>query len=86
MENVLQQILQEIKEIKESNKAMNQRFDSIEHRLDSIELEQHQIKQAVFETNDKITQLQSFQESQHRVIELLSARSIQQEADLKKIQ
>ncbi|CAN7151668.1 hypothetical protein LJR153_000086 [Paenibacillus sp. LjRoot153] len=54
-------------------------------RLDRIEFEQSQIKQAVLETNEIVKRLENVQEQQHRIIELLSARSIEQEAKLKKI-
>ncbi|WNR44681.1 hypothetical protein [Paenibacillus roseipurpureus] len=54
-------------------------------RLDRLELEQSQIKQAVLETNEIVKRLEVVQENQHRIIELLSARSIEQEAKLKKI-
>ncbi|WP_246320419.1 hypothetical protein [Paenibacillus qinlingensis] len=54
-------------------------------RLDRLELEQSQIKQAVLETNEIVKRLENVQEQQHRIIELLSARSIEQEAKLKKI-
>ncbi|KRE97972.1 hypothetical protein ASG89_29155 [Paenibacillus sp. Soil766] len=54
-------------------------------RLDKLEIEQSQIKQAVLETNEIVKRLENVQEQQHRIIELLSARSIEQEAKLKKI-
>jgi uncharacterized protein (UPF0335 family) len=52
-------------------------------RLDRIELEQAQIKQAVLETNETVKRMELIQEQQHTIIELLSARSIEQEAKLK---
>ncbi|MGE6513574.1 hypothetical protein [Lysinibacillus sphaericus] len=67
-------------------KQINQRLDSIENRLESLETEQQKIKQAVLETNEKVNRLEAIQESQYRNIELLSARSIQHEAELKRIQ
>lgn len=62
-----------------------ERLDGIGSRLDRIEFEQSQIKQAVLETNEIVKRLEVVQEQQHRIIELLSARSIEQEAKLKKI-
>lgn len=50
-----------------------------------IKIEQQQIKQAVMETNESVKRLEAIQESQHRIIDLLSARSIQHEAELKRI-
>ncbi|MDQ0918566.1 hypothetical protein [Paenibacillus sp. V4I5] len=52
-------------------------------RLDRMELEQAQIKQAVLETNETVKRMELIQEQQHTIIELLSARSIEQEAKLK---
>jgi hypothetical protein len=43
------------------------------------------IKQAVLETNEAVKRMELVQEEQHRVIELLSTRSIEQEATLKRI-
>jgi len=75
----MEEILSELKKI-------NQRLESVENRLEIIEIEQQQIKQAVLETNEKVNKLEAIQESQHRIIELLSVRSIQQEAELKRLQ
>lgn len=74
----MEEVLSELKQI-------NQRLDSIENHLEIVEFEQQQIKQAVLETNEKVNRLAVIQESQHRIIELLSARSIEHEAELKKI-
>ena len=52
--------------------------------LDRLELEQAQIKQAVLETNETVKRMEVIQEQQHRIIELLSARSIEQEAKIKR--
>ncbi|TXK80961.1 hypothetical protein [Paenibacillus sp. N3.4] len=54
-------------------------------RLDRIENEQIQIKQAVLETNETVKRMEVIQEQQHSIIQLLSARSIAQEAKLKNI-
>lgn len=64
---------------------MEETLKLILNELKEIKQEQSQIKQAVFETNDSVKRLESIQESQNRIIELLSARSIQQEAELKRI-
>lgn len=65
--------------------GIDSRLNGIDSRLDRIEFEQSQIKQAVLETNEIVKRLEVVQEQQHRIIELLSARSIEQEAKLKKI-
>lgn len=44
-----------------------------------IEFEQQPIKLAILETNEKVKRLVAIQESQHHIIELLSASSIQHE-------
>jgi chromosome segregation ATPase len=43
------------------------------------------LKQAVLETNETVKRIEIVQEQQHRIIELLSARSIEQEATIKRI-
>ncbi|OCT13141.1 hypothetical protein A8709_20560 [Paenibacillus pectinilyticus] len=65
--------------------GVDSRLDAMDSRLYRLELEQTQIKQAVLETNEIVKRLENVQEQQHRIIELLSARSIEQEAKLKKI-
>lgn len=64
---------------------MNFRLDSVDERLGRIEEDQHLIKRAVLDTNERVMRMESVLENQHRIIELLSTRSIQQEADLKRI-
>lgn len=75
------------------------RLDNIENRLDNIEAEQKAIKaeqlllkQAILETNAdvkelkiKMDKLEEIQMKQQQIIDLLSARSIQHEAELKQI-
>ncbi|WP_235549219.1 hypothetical protein [Paenibacillus sp. Root444D2] len=65
--------------------GIDNRLDGIDNRLDRLELEQAQIKQAVLETNETVKRNEVIQEQQHRIIELLSARSIEQEAKIKRI-
>nr|WP_248630984.1 hypothetical protein [Paenibacillus riograndensis] len=57
----------------------------VNERLDRIETEQTLIKQAVLDTNERVKKIEEVQESQHKIIELLSVRSIDQEAQLKRI-
>ncbi|MET4560640.1 hypothetical protein [Lysinibacillus parviboronicapiens] len=86
MEKALTQILGQLQQINQHINNIESRLDSIGNRLEILESEQQQIKQAVLETNEKVNRLEAIQESQHRIIELLSARSIQHEAELKRIQ
>ncbi|KRE38793.1 hypothetical protein ASG85_35485 [Paenibacillus sp. Soil724D2] len=65
--------------------SIDGRLDGIDNRLDRLELEQAQIKQAVLETNETVKRIEVIQEQQHRIIELLSARSIEHEAKIKRI-
>ncbi|MGE7908299.1 hypothetical protein [Lysinibacillus xylanilyticus] len=81
----LKQINQHLDSIDNRLNSMENRLESVENRLEIVEFEQQQVKQAVLETNEKINRLAVIQESQHRIIEILSARSIQHEAEIKKI-
>lgn len=79
--------------------SIENRLDNIENRLDNIEAEQKAIKaeqlllkQAILETNAdvkelkiKMDKLEEIQMKQQQIIDLLSARSIQHEAELKQI-
>ncbi|AVK82744.1 hypothetical protein C3943_03815 [Lysinibacillus sp. B2A1] len=82
----MEEVLSELKKINQRLESVENRLVSLENRLEIIEIEQQQIKQAVLETNEKVNKLEAIQESQHRIIELLSVRSIQQEAELKRLQ
>lgn len=81
----LKQINQRLDSIENRLESVENRLELVENRLEIVEFEQQQIKQAVLETNEKVNRLTVIQESQHRIIELLSARSIQHEAELKKL-
>lgn len=78
--------------INQQFEKMNSRLDSVgqhlsrvDERLSRIEEDQHLIKRAVLDTNERVMKMESVLENQHRIIELLSTRSIQQEAELKRI-
>lgn len=60
-------------------------MDDFDQRLTRIEDDQQLIKRAVLDTNERLINVESLLENQHRIIELLSARSIEQEAKLKRI-
>ncbi|WP_254777076.1 hypothetical protein [Paenibacillus sp. yr247] len=81
LDNDLKEALSEL--LKSELSPVIQRLDGIDSRLDRLELEQSQIKQAVLETNETVKRMEVIQEQQHTIIELLSARSIEQEAKLK---
>ncbi|QJD87222.1 hypothetical protein [Cohnella herbarum] len=61
------------------------RLDQVETRLEALEEDSQLIKRAVLETNESVKRYEAIQESQQRIIELLSSRSIEQEAQLKRI-
>jgi archaellum component FlaC len=65
--------------------VIDNRLDGLDTRLDRIEIDQIQIKQAVLETNATVKRIELIQEQQHSIIELLSARSIEHEAKIKRI-
>ncbi|GAC41685.1 hypothetical protein [Paenibacillus popilliae] len=77
-EQLLQQILTELK-------STNQRLDRMETDMKDMKAEQQLIKRAVMETNESVKRLETIQEQQHRIIEVLSVRSIEQEAAIKSI-
>lgn len=90
MDNGLKEILRSV--IKEELEPINERLDRFDERFERFETEQQLMKQdqelikrAVLETNDRLINVESILENQHRIIELLSTRSIQQEAELKRI-
>lgn len=65
--------------------VIDNRLNELDTRLDRIEIDQIQIKQAVLETNATVKRIELIQEQQHSIIELLSARSIEHEAKIKRI-
>ncbi|KOP77997.1 hypothetical protein AMS59_14205 [Lysinibacillus sp. FJAT-14745] len=85
VENRLESVENRLESVESRLESVESRLESVENRLEVVEFEQQQIKQAVLETNEKVNRLAVIQESQHRIIELLSARSIQHEAELKRM-
>ncbi len=78
------------KELKERVERTETKIDGITGQVASnteqmkeLRNEQQLIKQAVMETNESVKQLKTIQDSQHRIIELLSARSLEQESELR---
>ncbi|MFM9278339.1 hypothetical protein [Paenibacillus jiagnxiensis] len=64
---------------------VDNRLNQVDNRLDQLKTEQGLIKQAVLDTNERVIKMEAILDNQHKIIELLSARSIQQEAELKRI-
>lgn len=85
IENEQQQIIEKVSTIENEQQQIIGKVSTIENEQQIMKAEQQQIKQAVMETNESMKRLEAIQESQHRIIDLLSARSIQHEAELKRI-
>ncbi|WP_019911241.1 hypothetical protein [Paenibacillus sp. HW567] len=97
MDNDLGQLLRSV--IREELVPVNERLDRIETEQQNMKqdqkkiledqnnmiVDQELIKRAVLETNERVVNIESLLENQHTIIELLSARSIEQEAKLKRI-
>lgn len=97
MDNDLVQVLRFV--IREELEPVNQRLEGMEVgqqgiKQDLIRISDNQekimvdlemVKSAVLDTNERLINVESLLENQHRIIELLSARSIEQEAKLKRI-
>ncbi|WP_410511432.1 hypothetical protein PaeBR_15225 [Paenibacillus sp. BR2-3] len=97
MDNDLVQLLRSV--IREELVPVKEELLTVNERLDRIEIEQQNMKQdqqimmqdqelvkrAVLDTNERVINVESILENQNRIIELLSARSIEQEAKLKRI-
>ncbi|RWR11121.1 hypothetical protein QNH23_03550 [Siminovitchia fortis] len=86
-------------EVQGVRSQMNNRFDALETRMSNMELKMHDlkeemknlgtdnisVKQAVIETNKVVKRIEQTQESHERTLDLLSRRSIDQEAEIKRI-
>jgi hypothetical protein len=66
---------------------LHDRFERVENNMATKEdvADLPLIKRAVLDTSDSIKRLEEIQENQQHIIDLLSARSIRQEAELKRI-
>lgn len=80
-----QAMKEDIQEIRAEQQTMKLDVQGIKEDLHEIKEDQHLIKRAVLDTNERVMKMESVLENQHRIIELLSTRSIQQEAELKRI-
>ncbi|GAC42770.1 hypothetical protein [Paenibacillus popilliae] len=88
MENeLLHQILSELRELKAGQQKLEAEQKKMNERLDSIEKDTAlipMIKQATLETNETVRRVELSQERQEGIIEVLSVRSIEQEAAIKR--
>lgn len=100
LKTMLQSVLNEsLTPIKEELQNLNQRVGGIEQRVGSIEsdlktiksdvaeikTDNPLIKQAVLETSESVKRIESTREQHEHTLDLLARRSIDQEAELKRI-
>ncbi|GJM69938.1 hypothetical protein HMSSN036_21540 [Paenibacillus macerans] len=90
MDNQFSELLRSV--IKEELEPINRQLveltseqQQMKQEQELMKQDQELIKRAVLETNDRLKNVETILENQHKIIELLSARSIQQEAELKRI-
>lgn len=74
---------EELKDILRS--VIQEELKPVHEQLTEMKQDIAEIKQAVLETNERVVRIEASVDKQQGVIELLAARSIQQEAQLKKI-
>jgi hypothetical protein len=84
-----QLILKELQSLKEGQQNMRQeftsRFDTIEQKLDGVKEQVAKNTEHIVVMRDDISQIKSVQERQEKTVDLLSRRSIDQEAEIKRI-
>ncbi|GIP10792.1 hypothetical protein P4H94_24645 [Paenibacillus macerans] len=81
----LEPINRQLVELTSEQQQMRQEQELMKQDQELMKQDQELIKRAVLETNDRLKNVETILENQHKIIELLSARSIQQEAELKRI-
>lgn len=91
----IQDVRNELKsDIQDVKSNANHRFDTLEMKMSLLEKKMATkddvadipaIKVAVFETNGTVKRIEATQEHHERILDLLSRRSIEQEAELKRI-
>jgi chromosome segregation ATPase len=84
MKAEIKEIKSEIKEMKAEIKEIKSDQLEMKAEIKEIKVDIQQIKQAVMETNEAVRRIELNQEQQQRIIELLSFRSIEHEAMLKR--
>lgn len=86
-EQLLKQILHELKEVKSEQQAMRQDIYNIQKTMATKEdvADIPAIKVSIFETSEIVKQIEATQVRHERTLDLLSRRSIDQEAEIKRI-
>lgn len=73
-DDIFKQILDELKELKSDVKEIR-----------AVASDITLIRQAVLETNETVKRIESNQERQERILDILAVRSIEQEAEIKRL-
>lgn len=86
-ERILKQILLEIQgmksEMQEMKSEMNSRFDTLETSVGTVELKVDIINNHVANTSEQLNSISNKQSKQGKILESLSLRSLEQEADIR---
>lgn len=81
----IQGLKQDVSDLKQDVSGLKQDVSGLKQDVSGLKQEQQFIKQAVLETNESVKRLEGIQEQQHHLIELLAARSLEQESALKQL-
>lgn len=81
----LEPVNERLERMETEQSSMKQDLQAVKQDLQAVIQDQELIKRAVLETNERVIRVESILENQHSIIELLSARSIEQEAQIKRI-
>ncbi|WNS45533.1 hypothetical protein [Paenibacillus sp. MMS20-IR301] len=79
------ELKQDVQELKQDVHELKQDVQELKQDVQVLQQDQGLIKRAVLETNERLINVESLLENQHRIIELLSVRSIEHEAQIKRI-
>ncbi|WP_238655154.1 hypothetical protein [Paenibacillus piscarius] len=71
--------------IETEQREIKQNLSQVADNQQKLSVDMEMVKRVVLETNERVINIESLLENQHTIIELLSARSIEQEAKLKRI-
>lgn len=83
-EALLKEILSEVKNIRVELDEVKQDMHDLKQEVHDLKAEQQLIKQAVLETNERLKIMEESQRQQDSILDVLSYRSIEQEAMIKR--
>lgn len=81
----LQRVEDKVQELDQRLQTVEPKLDNMSKDLNDLKDEQQQIKQAVVEIDDIVRRIEVRQEQHELTLDLLSRRSIDQEAELRRI-